>query len=256
MAVVNRSLLLRTRPAGLVTPDMFLTVETRLKEQLDADQVLVKVDYLTVSPKLYAVISGEKERLGETVPAYGVGTVIRSGTRQFAKGDQVVGFLGTQEYAILYVREVAKLPAGANPIDYLTRYGLEAITAYLGITKLGKIKPGCLVAVSGASGALGSIAVQIAKHMGAQVLCITSSDAKCQYLKEVLKADICINYNATQNLSAELQQVVGKGIDLFIDTVGGQILNSVLRNIKTFGRVILCGSLSDLGIPQPMVQVA
>lgn len=254
--MVNRCLLLRARPANLVSTDNFLLVETRVQEKLEADQVLIKVDNLTVGRKSNALVNEQEQRLGETLPAYGVGTVLRSGARQFAKGDQVIGFLGAQEYAIMYTREVTKLPAGVNAADYLTKYGLEAITAYLSLTKHGNLKPGCLVGVSGASGAVGTAAVQIAKNLGARVLCITSSDAKCQYLKDVLHADICLNYNATENLSAEIQQKAGKGIDVFIDTMGGNILNAVLRNMKTFGRVIICGSLRDLGISQPLVQVA
>jgi len=256
MAMVNRSLLLRARPANLVSTDSFLLVETRLKEKLEADQVLIRVDYLTVGPKSNALVNQHEQKPGETLPAYGVGTVLSSGGRQFAKGNQVVGFLGAQEYAIMYMREVTKLPAGVNAADYLTKFGLEAITAYLSLTKHGNLKPGCLVGVSGASGALGSAAVQIAKHMGARVLCITSSDAKCQYLKDVLHADICINHNSTENLSADVQQKAGPGIDVFVDTVGGEVLNSVLPSMKTFGRVLLCGSLGYLGIPQPVVQIA
>ena len=251
--MVSRTLLLRSRPAGLASADNFLLVEARLQEKLDTDQVLVKVEYLSVGPRTYAAMRNQGQRLGETIPAYGVGTVVQSGSSRFAKGDQVVGFFGTQEYAVVYLREISKLPAGAKAVDYITKYGLEALTAYFGIKKYADLKPGCVVAVSGAGGAVGSAAVQIAKHLGAQVVGIASSETNCQYLKDILKVDLCA-YEGP-NLTSELQSKHPKGIDIFIDTKGGSALNSVLPCMKTFGRVVLCGSLHDIGIRQGLVQV-
>ena len=175
----------------------------------------------------------------------GVGIVVASRSPLFKRGDYVSGFLGWQEYANVNASEINKLPSYENPQFYLGIFGLTGLTAYFSLFEVAKAKPSDVIVVSSAAGSVGSIACQLGKMIGCKVIGICGSDIKGAYLMNDLKIDGWINYKTEKNLQSALRKMCPKGIDVYIDHVGGKVLDAVLANIKKHARIVLSGAISS-----------
>jgi len=185
-------------------------------------------------------------KVGDVMRAWGVGEVVESKSQLFKKGDVVTGTLNWQQYALTQAEALRKLPPVKFPLyNWLGAAGVNGFTAYVGLINVGHLKKGETVLVSGAAGATGSVAGQIAKIYGCRVVGTAGSDEKCKFLKEECGFDAAINYRTSKNLTEDVSAVCPGGIDLFFDNVGGEILEVALRLIKQKARIILSGSISQ-----------
>ncbi len=174
-----------------------------------------------------------------------VSRVIASNSPAFAEGDIVLGYDGWQEYGLSDGAELRKLDPTMAPISYaLGVLGMPGMTAYVALLDVGRPRPGETVVVSAASGAVGSVAGQIARLQDCRAVGIAGSDAKCEYVTSALGFDACINYKS-QELDAALHSACPRGIDVYFDNVAGPILEAVLRHINVGARIPLVGLISQ-----------
>ena len=160
--------------------------------------------------------------------------------------------LGWQEYAIGGGPTLRKVDPSLAPVSTANGVlGMPGMTAYFGLLDVGQPRPGETVVVSAASGAVGQVVGQIGKIMGCRVVGIAGGTRKCAFVKDELGFDACIDYKAGNDLDAALRAVCPKGIDVYFDNVGGEVSDAVLRNINFFGRVALCGSISQYNATTP-----
>jgi len=255
---INRRWLLKSRPAGALADTDFEFVRENVPE-LEDGQILVRVMMLSCDPTQRMWIAGDTYlpavKIGEVVRSGGAGRVVKSRHPGFAEGDLVHGLVGWQDYAVIEPRGVAgasKLPPG-TPLDRaLGALGMNGITAYFGLLDVGRIKEGETVVVSGAAGATGSIAGQIAKIKDCRVIGIAGGADKCRWVTEVAGFDEVIDYKS-EKVAARLRELCPKGIDIYFDNVGGEILDAALARLALRGRVVLCGAIAgyDSATPQP-----
>jgi NADPH-dependent curcumin reductase CurA len=182
--------------------------------------------------------------LGEVMRGMGVGVVERSRHEKFPAGTLVSGVFGMQEYAVSDGQRVNALAPGVPPQAALAVFGHIGMTAYFGVTDIGQPKPGETLVVSGAAGAVGSLAGQIGKILGCRVVGIAGTDDKCRWVRDELGFDAAINYR-TQNVKEALTRHCPDGIDVVFENVGGPILDAVLEHINLKARIALCGMISD-----------
>lgn len=187
--------------------------------------------------------------IGETVRAGGVGIIIASHSAAFKKGTYVTGLLGWQQFCKIHVSKVSRVPTTATPSLYLGALGMTGLTAYVAIKTLGKAAKKQVVVVSTAAGAVGSVAVQVAKALGCKVVGITGSAEKAEWLNEI-GIEFVINYK-TENVGASLKKICPEGVDLYLDHVGGSMLDAVLLNANKGSRMILCGAIQSYNQKKP-----
>ena len=183
--------------------------------------------------------------LNGVIKGIGVGYVITSKSPAFKKGNYVSGFLGWQEFATVHSSELSKLPSYENPQLYLGVLGMTGLAAFFAVTEIARPLKKEVMVVSTAAGAVGSVACQIGKMKGCRVVGICGSDEKCEWLLSQVKIDVCINYKKEKNLAQALRKVCPDGVDVYIDNVGGSILDAVLANIRKNARIVFCGSISS-----------
>lgn len=194
--------------------------------------------------------------LGAVMRGGGVGRVVASRSSEYAVGDWVCGMVGWQDYAIASGQGLLGLnvvPPGIDPKAMLGLFGPTGLTAYFGMIDIGKPSPGDTVLVSGAAGATGSIAGQIAKALGCKVIGIAGGKVKCGWVTDVAGFDACIDYKA-DDVEAGLRKLAPEGIDVFFDNVGGTVLDAALATIAERARIVVCGGISsgyDVGEPPP-----
>ena len=245
---MNKKVLLVRRPIGIPIDSDFSVVTEPIPSSISAGEVLVKIQWASIDPAQRIWISKSKGyfpsvSLGEVVRAYGIGVIISSTINALKIGTYVSGLFNWQEYCKVDYREVYKLPFDESPIMYIGVLGLTGITAYIAVIELARPIGNEVVVISSAAGSVGSVACQIAKMKGCKVIGITGTDEKCEYLIKQLGIDVAINYKK-ENLSGKIAEECPKGIDVYIDNVGGEILDAVLPNIKKYARIILCGAIS------------
>ena len=176
--------------------------------------------------------------------AYAAGHVDASNNPDFKVGDAVQGLLGVQQYAVSDGRGVVKVDTNQAPLErWIGGLGMPGWTAYFGLLDVGKPQPGETVVVSAASGAVGSIVGQIAKLKGCRAVGIAGGPDKCKYVVDELGFDACVDYKGGK-LASELKAAAPKGIDVYFENVGGEILDTVLLQMNTFGRIPVCGLIS------------
>lgn len=255
----NRQLRLARRPVGLVDDTTFDLVEEPLPGLADGEY-LVRMAYLSIDPTNRVWIREEPSYLppvgiGEVMRGGGIGEVVESRNDAFPVGTCVTGLLGWQEYAVGGAHSMANaVPPGVPLQDMLSVFGTTGITAYFGMLDIGRPEPGNTVVVSGAAGATGSVAAQIAKIKDTRVIGIAGSEEKCRWLTEDLGLDAAINYR-TEDVRARLGALCPRGIDVFFDNVGGTTLDAALAHLALRGRVALCGAISsynELDQPPPI----
>jgi NADPH-dependent curcumin reductase CurA len=248
MTTQNRQIVLVRRPTGPLGAECFERRSAMVPALADG-QALVKVLTLSIDPTIRGWIERDTYlpaiEIGAVVRSGGAGVVIESKNPRLAVGDRVFGMLGWQELSLVEARDrVTKIPTGIELRDALSVFGVTGMTAYFGLTEIGKPKAGETVVVSGAAGATGSIAGQLAKHMGCRVVGIAGGAAKCRWLTCDLGFDAAIDYKS-EDVGKRLAETCPEGIDVFYDNVGGPILNAALGRLAMRGRVVLCGAISQ-----------
>src|SRR5437660_4314083 len=208
MPQVNKQITLAARPSGMPKPSDFKLVESSVPEA-KAGEILVRVLYVSVDPYMRGRMNDVKSyappvQIGEVMGGGAVGKVIASDNPQLAAGDFVEGMFGWQQYAIANGKGVRKLDPALAPVSTaLGILGMPGLTAYFGLLEIGKPRAGETVVVSGAAGAVGSIAGQIAKIKGCRVVGIAGSDEKVAWLRDELGFDAAFNYKTTQDYAAK-----------------------------------------------------
>jgi NADPH-dependent curcumin reductase CurA len=247
--LTNRQILLRRRPSGLVRPGDTELVTAPAPEPKQGE-ALVRTTYVGIDAAVRTWLDGQPGylppmQLGEVIRAAGVGEVIASRCDAYAVGVVVTTLSGFQEYVI--VRDdvfTTVIPGVVDQLAMMSVYGSTGATAYFGMTDIGRPKPGETVVVSAAAGATGSLAGQIAKIAGARVVGIAGGPEKCRVVVEEFGFDSCIDYREGE-LGAALKQQCPRGVDVYFDCVGGQILDAVLGHLAHEARVVLCGVISS-----------
>jgi NADPH-dependent curcumin reductase CurA len=247
-APVNHQFKLARRPVGMVQRGDFEYAEAPVAQPGDGE-VLVKILYVSLDPAMRGWMNEGKSyippvAIGEVMRAGAVGRVLASNDPGIAVGDHVVGVLGVQEYAIAKAKGLTKVDPRLAPLPvYLGTLGMPGMTAYFGLLEVGKPKAGDTVVVSGAAGAVGQVVGQIAKIKGCHVVGIAGGPDKCEYLRSI-GFDAAIDYKH-EDLKAALRQHCPKGIDVYFDNVGGEILDTVLTQLAMHARIVICGAISQ-----------
>jgi len=249
MSPTNHQVRLAARPAGLPkATDWEFTSEA--VPAPGPGQFVVAVSHVSVDPAMREWMNARPSyiapvEIGAVMRAGGIGRVTMSGHPGFALGDYVSGAFGVQEYALSDGRGVIKLDTEVAPLTtYLGALGTTGLTAYFALLDVGRVKPGDVVVVSGAAGAVGSVAGQIAKIKGCRVIGIAGGPEKCRTVVEEFGFDAAIDYR-TGNLRKALREHAPDGVDVYFDNVGGEILDTVLTCIARGARIIICGAISQ-----------
>ncbi len=220
-------------------------------------QFLVKSAFWSVDPYMRGRITGVRSYadpvlVGDIMLGGAVGEVVESNNPKFAVGDFVVGMWGWQEYAILDGKGIQKLNPQLAPVSTaLGVLGMPGITAYFGFLEICQPKPGDTVVVSGAAGAVGSLVGQIAKIKGCRVVGIAGGDDKVEFIVNDLGCDAGFNYKTCSNYVSKLKELCPNGIDCYFDNVGGAITDAVFPLLNLFGRVSICGQISQYNLEKP-----
>jgi NADPH-dependent curcumin reductase CurA len=257
MSDSNRRLVLAERPQGLVD-DSIVHVEEEIVPQPGPGQALARVRFLSIDPTIRTWMDDREGYLppiaiGEVIRSAGIAEVTESNSDRYAPGDMLFGMTGWQDWVLAGdgTGVVQKLPPGVTPTSALNVFGTTGLTAYFGLIEVGRVKEGDAVVVSGAAGATGSVVGQIARVKGAsRVVGIAGSAEKCAWLTDELGFDVTINYKS-DDLPAALRDACPKGIDVYFDNVGGDILNVCLGQLAMRGRVVLCGAIASYNDPGP-----
>ncbi len=246
---MNKQLKLAKRPVGMPTADTWVLEESPIPT-IKEGEFLLRQDYISLDPAMRGWMNDAKSyippvQIGEVMRAGSIGEVIESKHPNFKVGDSVTGWGGVQQYIAtdgkgFYTVDTKLAPA---PM-YIGTLGMPGMTAYFGILEVGKIKEGDVVLVSGAAGAVGSVVGQIAKIKGCTVVGTAGGPEKCKYVTEELGFDACIDYK-NENVYKELKKAAPKGIDVYFDNVGGEILDVALAQIRPKARIVICGAISQ-----------
>ena len=249
----NKRIVMASRPQGWVTEDNF-RLETAPVPKPAEGEVLVKNLWLSLDPYMRGRMSDAKSYvkgvdIGEVMVGQTVGEVIESRHPKLKKGDKVLTQLGWQLYGV--AKDVNRIEEGKAPLSYyLGCLGMPGMTAYFGLKEIGQPKAGETVVVSAASGAVGSVVGQLAKSWGARVVGIAGGPQKCAYLKDELGFDAAVDYKAG-NLHRDLKEACPKGIDVLFENVGGESLDTCLRLMNVFSRIIICGLIAEYNATEP-----
>jgi len=242
-------ILLDKRPVGKPQLSDFKFIEEEIPQPGKAE-MLLKTAYVSVDPYLRGRMIDAKSyalpfQLHQPVSSGIVAEVTESNLEGFSKGDFVSGMLEWKEFQKSDGNGLYKVDATLAPLSaYLGILGMTGLTAYFGLTEIGKPQKGETLVVSGAAGAVGSVVGQIGKILGCRVIGIAGSDEKVEMLKSKFGFDEAINYKTTKNMKDAIAEACPNGVDLYFDNVGGNISDGVLANINKFARVMVCGSIS------------
>ncbi|MDA0840178.1 MAG: NADP-dependent oxidoreductase [Planctomycetota bacterium] len=245
---MSREIRLKCFPDGIPRESDFEIVEVSLAEPGEA-KMLVRNIYMSVDPYMRLRMDLRRKfspfSLNQTLDGASVGQVVKSKVRGFDAGDYVKSSMGWREYFLSDGTGLQRLESNIAPIQaHLGVLGATGMTAYVGIYEIGKPQDGETVFVSGASGAVGSIACQIAKNIGCRVIGSAGSDEKVAWLIEEAGVDAAFNYKNVNDLTAELGKHCPDGIDVYFENVGGKHLEAALEHMNVFGRIVLCGMIS------------
>ena len=254
---VSKQFILASSPVGALRETDFSLTETIIPEPKQGEFV-VRSHCFAVEAGMRVSLNGVGKFPPSVTPGMlmqgrSVAQVVASNHPDFVEGALVSGQFGWSEYALSdgaglnmagQAMPVKPVPKGVSAEAFLSLFGSTALAAYMGIMHVAKVQADDIVVVSGAAGAVGMVAVQIAKQQGARVIGITGSDAKCRWLQEELGVAAAINYRH-KNMAAQLQQLAPEGVNAFFDNVGGAVLQAVLNNVAFNARIALCGAVSS-----------
>lgn len=249
MGLINHQFRLGARPVGLPKLSDWKLTEEPVRDP-GTGEVLIKVLYLSLDPAMRGWMNEgrtyiEPVGIGEVMRAGGAGRVIASQNPAFAVGDYVTGVLGAQEYVLSNGQGLNKVDPKLAPLPvYVGTLGITGLTAYFGLLDVGQLKAGDTVVVSGAAGAVGMVAGQIAMIKGCRAVGIAGGPEKCAFVVKELGFDACIDYKH-EDVRQALRQHCPKGVDVYFDNVGGEILDAVLMNLARGARVVICGAISQ-----------
>ncbi|MBQ0830197.1 NADP-dependent oxidoreductase [Streptomyces tagetis] len=256
LPAVNREWHLVSRPVGRPEPEDFALVETEVPVPAEG-QVLVRNRYLSVDPYMRGRMSAAKSyvapfELGRVMQGGAVGEVVASKAEGFAPGDHVLHFFGWREYAVLDARHAVPVDADAAPLStYLGVLGMTGLTAYAGLLRVAALREGDTVFVSGAAGAVGGQAGQIARLKGAsRVVGSAGSDAKVRLLLDEYGFDAAFNYKDAP-VAEQLRAAAPDGVDVYFDNVGGDHLEAAIGRLNRGGRIAVCGMISVYNATEP-----
>ncbi|WP_128476079.1 NADP-dependent oxidoreductase [Halorussus pelagicus] len=249
MPETNRKYLLAQRPDGKPDRDTFELVEEDVPDP-NPGEVLVRTLYLSVDPYMRGRMdAGESYadpwEVGDPLQAAVVGEVVESNGAGFEEGDVVTGNLQWADYATARGSDLQRVNPDLGPISTaLGVLGMPGRTAYFGTREVAQPKAGDTFVVTGAAGAVGSVAGQIAKQAGARVVGFAGSDEKVEFLEDELGFDAGINYKTTDDYGAALEEAAPNGVDSYFDNVGGPITDAVFSKLNVDARVAVCGQIS------------
>jgi len=233
------------------------SLESNPIPKIGEGEILVKQHYVSLDPAMRGWMNNMKSyiapmEIGSVMRAGAVGEVIESNNTKFKVGDFVSGIGGVQQYAVSDGKGYYQVDQSLVPLPlYLSTLGMTGMTAYFGITEVGKIKEGEVVLVSGAAGAVGSVVGQIAKIKGCTAIGIAGGPEKCKYVIDELGFDDCIDYK-NENVATRLKETCPKGLDIYFDNVGGEILDIALTRLRRNARVVICGAISQYNNTTPI----
>ncbi len=251
---IRRSVVLRRRPSGAPDRSDFDIVEAPIPTP-GPGEVVTRTIWLSIDPYMRGRLREQQTyakaiEIGEVMTGETVGEVIASADPAFAAGDIAVGARGWQTHILSKAAQLTKVDRpdaakGHPPIStYLGVLGMPGATAYTGVTDILKPKAGETVVISAASGAVGSVAGQLAKRAGARVVGVAGGPDKCLYVQDSLMFDDCVDHRA-MDLRAELAAACPNGIDGYFENVGGAVQEAVFDLLNPFARVAMCGMVSQ-----------
>ena len=245
----NRQLYFSYRPEGQPTPDVFEVREVEAGTPAEGE-LLCRNLTVSVDPYLRLKMHDRRSytpplQIGESIPGRAISQVIESRDPAFKPGDHVMIYGGWQDYAVVSAKAAQKVNLQtASAGAWLGPLGMTGMTAYAGLLHIGKPQAGETLVVSGAGGAVGGLVGQIGKILGCRVIGIAGGEDKCRSVVEHLGFNVCLNYREPQ-LATRLENVCGGGADIYFDNVGGEISRAVASTFNSFGRMIVCGLVSQ-----------
>ncbi len=256
MANENTQVCLAARPAGL-PKDSDWEIHHEPIPRAEQDQFVAEVRYVSLDPAMRGWMNDtrsyiEPVKIGDVMRAGGIAQIRESNLSGFDVGDNVYFMTGVQQFCVSDGHGVQKVDPRIAPLPtYLGVLGMTGLTAYFGLLEVTGIEAGETVVVSGAAGAVGSVAGQIARIHECRVVGIAGGRQKCDYLVDELGFDAAIDYKG-EDLGKALREHCPKGIDVFFDNVGGETLNTVLPMLRMHGRVAICGAISQYNNTEPV----
>ncbi|KAI9924077.1 hypothetical protein ASPWEDRAFT_38534 [Aspergillus wentii DTO 134E9] len=265
MPISNRQAIYANTPSPAIDPSLstgtFKINTVTIPDNIPDDKVLARVHYLSLDPAMRQWLTAKRSYIapverGSVMRGQSIAQVIAVGNNiksKYQVGDWVIAYSGWQEYALLSPKEAEKVvvPAGCSPTDAMSVLGMTGLTAYFGMMEVGQPKPGNTVVVSGAAGATGMVAGQIAKIQGAKrVVGLAGSADKCEFLVKELSFDAAINYK-DKDWKKQLKDATPEYIDVFFDNVGGEILDACLSRAARDARFAICGAISQYNSAKP-----
>ena len=249
---VNRQILLKKRPVGVPGPEDFAAGEGPVGKP-GPGEVLLRNLYLSIDPAIRGWMSDAKSylppiRIGEPIRSGTLSQIAESNAEGWAAGEIVQALAAWESYSVVPSRNLhgkVRMIEGIPLHAMLSVLGGTGLTAYFGLLEIGRPRSGETVVVSAAAGGVGSIVGQLAKIKGCRAIGLTGSDDKCRWLLDQLGYDGAINYKSPE-LRTALAKACPNGIDVFFDSVGGEILNTALSRLNRHGRVALCGAMSQI----------
>jgi len=255
--VKSKEVRLKSRPVGMPQASDFEIAETEIGQPGDGE-VLVRNIWMSVDPYMRGRMYDRQSyvppfQIGKPLEGGAIGQVVASNADSVKVGDYVQSMLGWREYFVAKGSEVQKLHDAAGvPIEaYLGTLGMPGLTAYAGLLRIGDLKEGETVFVSAASGAVGAVVCQIAKAKGCHVVGSAGSDEKCAWLEGTAGIDKAINYKTCGDLTDAVGKAMPKGIDVYFENVGGAHLEAALEHMRPFGRLVMCGMISQYNATEP-----
>lgn len=252
----NRQIRLAAHPVGMVQDSDFEMVQAPVPTAGDGE-ALLRTLYLSLDPAIRGWMNGIDTyvpgiKVGDPMRAGAIAEVVESNSPELDQGDLVLGMLQWSDYTVVRpgVDLVRPVPRQEPITAFLSVYGVTGLTAYFGVLDVAAVQADDTVVVSGAAGAVGSVAGQIAKIRGCRVVGIAGGPAKCAWVTDELGFDACIDYKA-EDVEGRLRELCPDGIDVYFDNVGGEILDAVLGQINQRARIALCGAISHYNDTEP-----
>tara|TARA_R110002073_G_scaffold128999_3_gene275087 strand:+ start:42811 stop:43815 length:1005 start_codon:yes stop_codon:yes gene_type:complete len=247
---MNKQIIFKKRPAGFPDESTWSIEQSSIPE-LKEGEVLIQHHYISLDPAMRGWMNANKSyidpiAIDDVMRAGSIGKVVKSNNHpKYKIGDCLTGWGGVQQYVATDGTGWHKVDDSIAPMPlFISTLGMPGMTAYFGILEVGKLKEGDIVLVSGAAGAVGSVVGQIAKIKGCTVVGIAGGQDKCDYLVNELGFDAAIDYKS-ENIYAALKEKCPKGIDVYFDNVGGEILNAALAKLRMHARIVICGAISQ-----------